>query len=193
MYVVPKKASQYYNVSENALRVWANNGKIKFNTTKGGHRRYFVPDSTNPDSSPAPSTINIIYTRVSSQKQKNDLFRQTEFLKQKYPSHHIISDVGSGINFERTGFKKILDGVFQRNIKEVVVAHRDRFSRFGYSLFEWIFQQHEARLVCDSTEESSENDELSEDLMAIVTVYSARYYGRRKYNKQILQESKILS
>jgi predicted site-specific integrase-resolvase len=194
MYVTPNKAAKFYSVSENALRVWANEGRIKFITTKGGHRRYFLPDDHSPTTShPPQERQNFIYARVSSRKQKNDLERQISFLQDKYPSFLVLSDIGSGLNSERTGFRKILEGVFKGTINQVVVAHRDRFSRFGYSLFEWIFQQHGSSLICDSTEEPSHQEELSEDLMAILTVYTAKYYGSRKYKRSIHQEGKILS
>lgn len=184
MYVKPKEASKYFNVSENALRVWANNGKIKFITTKGGHRRYLL-ESTERTGDETEKR-NIIYARVSSRKQKTDLERQSEYLKQKYPNHTLITDIGSGINFERPGFKRILEGVFQGTINQVVVAHKDRFSRFGFSLFEWIFQQHNSEIIYDKESEVSQQQELSDDLMAIITVFSARYYGKRKYTRTIL-------
>jgi putative resolvase len=187
MYVTPRKAIDFYKVSENTLRTWANTGKIKYFATKGGHRRYLLPNSD--DNSTEPPVVEekrakIIYARVSSRKQRGDLEQQTKFLQQKYPEHTVVSDTGSGINFQRAGFKRILEGVFSGNIQEVVVAQKDRFSRFGYSLFEWIFQQHNAKLICDNNEEKSgrsPSEELSEDLLSIITVFSSRYYGKRKY------------
>ena len=192
MYVTPKEASKYYSVSENALRWWANSGQIKYITTKGGHRRYFLGDAPE-ESKEEESKIKVIYARVSSAKQKSDLERQEEYLRTKYPEHTLITDTGSGINFERRGFKRILEGVFKGNITEVVVAHRDRFTRFGYNLFEWIFKQHGAELVCDEKEAPNEQEELTDDLMSIITVFSARHYGRRKYANRLLQESTLLS
>jgi predicted site-specific integrase-resolvase len=182
MYVKPKEASKFFNVSENTLRTYANTGKIKYTTTDGGHRRYLINEPTN--SIRQPEYKKIIYARVSSRKQSNDLERQSKFLTTKYPEHTLITDIGSGINFERTGFKRILEGVFNGRIQEVVVAHKDRFTRFGYSLFEWIFKQHNSILICDSESETDEQQELSDDLMAIITVFTARYYGKRKYNKK---------
>jgi excisionase family DNA binding protein len=187
MYVKPKQAAEYYNVAENTLRTWANEGRITYYTTQGGHRRYLINRGKNDEDSNSTREFNrqkIIYTRVSSQKQKDDLKRQTEFLTEKYPGYQIISDIGSGINFHRTGFKKILEGVFRGRISEVVVAHKDRFSRFGYSLFEWIFTEHNAVLICDEEQNRDEKEELADDLMAIITTYSARYYGKRKYRRE---------
>jgi predicted site-specific integrase-resolvase len=186
MYVKPKEASKHFNVSENALRQWANEGKIKYNTTKGGHRRYFISEQNKSNETTEFERIKIIYTRVSSGKQKADLERQSEYLRNKYPTHKLITDIGSGINFERTGFKRILEGVFKGTIQEVVVAHRDRFTRFGFSLFEWIFSQHNSTLLYDQEQQRTNEEELSDDLMAIITVFSARYHGKRKYKNTIL-------
>lgn len=185
MYVKPTEASKFFNVSENALRQWANEGKIKYNTTKGGHRRYFIENEGYSKENPEIERIKIIYARVSSAKQRDDLDRQSEYLKTKYPTHKLITDVGSGINFERSGFKRILEGVFKGTIEEVVVAHKDRFTRFGFSLFQWIFSQHNSKLLYDEEQQQTSNEqELSDDLMAIVTVFSARYHGKRKYKNR---------
>jgi len=189
MYAKPKEACKYYGVSDNALRDWANKGKIKHITTKGGHRRYALENpelttSNEPKSSgnkQEHKQLKIIYARVSSRKQTGDLERQKDHLREKYPTHKIITDVGSGINFKRKGFRTILEGIFKGNIKEVVVAHKDRFTRFGFELFEWIFQQHGAELICDKESTGDPQHELSEDLMAIITVFTARYHGKRRY------------
>jgi predicted site-specific integrase-resolvase len=191
MYVLPKEASEYYGVSDNALRMWANDGRIKHITTKGGHRRYLLESKEPTDNNTTEEhqehiRQKIIYSRVSSGKQRDDLKRQSEYLKSKYPDHRVISDIGSGINFKRTGFKRILEGIFKGTISEVVVAHKDRFTRFGYDLFEWIFQQHGAELICDKETTGDPKDELSEDLMAIITVFTARYHGKRKYKAEQL-------
>jgi predicted site-specific integrase-resolvase len=188
MYVTPKKASEHFNVTDQALRKWANEGVIKYYTTKGGHRRYFIGD---PNSLPnEPERRKIIYARVSSRKQERDLSRQIESLQNRFPDYEVITDIGSGINFRRKGFRTILEGLFLGTVSEVVVAHKDRFSRFGFELFEWIFQEHKAQLLSIEEENKSHEEELSEDIMAIITVFTSRYYGSRKY--KVLQENKSL-
>lgn len=186
MYGTPKHASSHYGVTKQTLRTWANDGRLKYIKTNGGHRRYLLSPIFIKNTHTAES---VIYARVSSQKQKGDLDRQIKFLRSKYPDHRVVSDIGSGINHKRKGFKSILEGVFQGEIKEVVVTQKDRFSRFGFDLFEWIFKQHDAELISDSTS-SSDTAELSEDIMAIITVFTARYYGKRRY--RILQENSNL-
>ena len=177
MYVSAQIASKELNVSAQCLRTWANDGKIKYITTKGGHRRYLLEEQQ------IQQWKKIIYARVSSKKQQDDLHRQIQFLRQKYPNHEVVKDIGSGINYKRLGFKRILEGISTGTIQEVVVAQKDRFTRFGFDLFEWIFQQHGANLICDKKDERdvSSEEELTDDLMSIITVFTARYYGRRNY------------
>jgi putative resolvase len=189
MYATTVKAKQYYGVSADTLRRWANKDKIKFRTTKGGHRRYFIPKEQIKN-----DKRKIAYARVSSNKQKSDLQNQINFLSTKYPDHEIISDIGSGINFKRRGFKTILEQVFDCNVEEVVVATKDRFSRFGFELFEDIFTRFEARLVTVESDEGKEkqyHEELAEDLMSIVTVFAASHHGKRKYKNKTNKSDKV--
>jgi len=172
-FVSPKEAARFYKVSEQTLRTWASNGKIDFIKTSGGHRRYKISIQSDGRQS-------IIYARVSSHKQKEDLKRQAAILKEKYPNHRLIKDVGSGINVERKGFKTILELLFDGHIKEVVVTYSDRFTRFSYELFEWIFQRFGAKLVAlNDSKTKSDEQELAEDLIAITTVFSSRFNGKR--------------
>lgn len=188
-FVKPKEAAKFYGVSETTLRDWANEKKIECNTTKGGHRRYKIikPETTQTEKG------YYIYARVSSQKQQGDLGNQIQLLRTAYPRHELITDIGSGLNGKRKGFRKILEELFQGNLKEVVVTHRDRWTRFHYELFEWIFDQWDAKLVSIGDKENGDEreNELSEDLMSIVGYFHAKYYGKRKY--KLHDESENLS
>jgi len=182
MYARAKVARKHYGVTDKTLRIWSDAGKIKSIRTKGNQRRYFVPMS-ELESQKLPERRKIIYARVSSSKQKSDLQNQIKFLQQRYPSHELITDIGSVINFKRKGFKTILELLFKRNIKEVVVATYDRFSRFGIDLFKDMFKQFNSKLISVNAKEfKSPEQELAEDLLSIITVFSARYHGRRKYH-----------
>jgi putative resolvase len=194
MYVSSKKAQQFYNVSGETLRLWAEENKIKFFSTKGGHRRYFIEDKLIEKhiNEPEFERKSIIYARVSSTKQKDNLQTQIDFLKEKYPKHEIMSDIGSGINFKRKDFKTLLEQVLERNIKQIVVAHKDRLTRFGFELFKIVCDKCNTRIIIvNDDEDKSPSEELSEDLMSIITVFSARYYGTRKYS--ILQKNTDIS
>ncbi len=174
-YVSPGEAARHFCVSKETLRKWDEKGIIECIKTEGGHRRYKIPENR--------SRQKIIYARVSSKKQSGDLERQIKYLQDLYPDYTVIKDIGSGLNFKRKGFRRVLDELFKGNIAEVVISSSDRFSRFGTSdFFGWLFERFGAqlRILNTSTDENS-GKELTEDLFEVITVFSARYHGRRSY------------
>lgn len=186
----PKQLSQLLNVSVEALKHWENTGKIKATKTKGGHRRYLytVPDVPNDQEQ---SKKQYLYARVSSLKQKPDLQRQVAALQEAHPSFEVIQDVGSGINFRRRGLITLLDNVLAGRVSQVVVAHRDRLTRFGFDLFQLLFDRFGVTLTVLSDFDVQEPvTELAKDLLSIVTVFTARYYGSRNY--KVHQKDTIL-
>lgn len=186
MYVSVEKAKKYYAVSISTLRRWDEAKKIKVIRTQGGHRRFYIPEKGG--------RRKIVYCRVSSSKQKSNLQNQIKYMSEKYKDYEIISDIGSGINFKRKGFNSILDSLFSEDIKEVVVSSKDRFSRFGFEMFQNIFSKFGALLKTDSSKEfKSKEQELAEDILSIITVFTARYHGSRKYETSKNEENKNLS
>lgn len=188
MFIPSRKAVKYLGVCANTLRNWADDGKIKYIRNPAGQRLYDV-SSIEQSSSTCKSYC---YCRVSSHKQKDDLERQKEFMRKQYPYHEIIFDVGSGINFKRKHFLWLLEQASLGNVKEVVVAHRDRLCRFGFELIEWFFHKHNVKLVVLDDSKSSPQQELITDLLSIITVFSCRIHGLRKYSETI-KEDKVLS
>ncbi len=181
-----KDAAKHYNISVSNLRKWAREGRIETFTTEGGRYNYVIRNVK--EQCPEEISQNIIYARVSSKKQQNDLQRQVSMLQGAFPNFTIITDVGSGINFKRKGFRKIMELLFQRKITKVIVAHKDRFSRFGFEFFQWIFEQFGATLSFVKSKEQDSNQELADDLMEIITVFTARYYGKRKYKDSEIKD-----
>ena len=178
MFVTSQKAQKYYSVSHETLRQWAIKGEIEFTSTSGGHRRYKI---IRPIDNKVGKK-SYIYARVSSRKQENDLKRQIAFAQKKYPNHTVISDIGSGINEKRKGYKALLDKVLEGSVKEIVVAHKDRLSRFGFDLIKFICSKFGTKIIIiKNCKPKHEYQELTEDLMSIVTVFTARYHGKRKY------------
>ena len=125
---------------------------------------------------------------VSSNHQKEDLQRQIDFIKLTYPNSKIIKDIGSGLNWKRSGFNSLLEQVHSGNVKEVVVTYKDRLCRFGFELVEWIFKKANVKLVVLGSDTSTKDmsRELSDDLLAITTVFVAKHNGQRAayYRKQ---------
>lgn len=182
-YVQPKEASKFYNVTSTTLQNWAKQGKIEYKCLDSGHRRYKI---IKPEEEIVETERNsYIYCRVSSVKQISDLHRQVKVMRKKYPTYKLIMDIGSGLNYKRKGFIKILEQVMQNNVERVMVAHRDRWIRFGYEFYEWLFEQFNTELISeDSSEVKSKSQELTEDLMSIMGIFNARYNGSRKYDSQ---------
>jgi len=177
-YVSPKEASKHYQVTNETLRLWANQGLVDYIKTEKGHRRYKLRNLEEGK--------NIIYGRVSSRKQEGDLKRQVNSVKSIYPDYEVITDIGSGLNFKRPKFKWILEQVLEGNINEVVVSSADRFSRYGTNeFFCWLFSRFGATLtILSDSRNKSSSEELADDLLAIITVFTARYHGSRKYNNK---------
>jgi predicted site-specific integrase-resolvase len=123
---------------------------------------------------------------VSTRNQKDDLQRQVEYVGSLYPEGtEIITDIGSGLNFKREGLKTILERAIAGDIKELVVAHKDRLCRFGFELLEFIISKYSngTIMVLDDKTSSTET-EFANDILQILTVFSARLNGRRKYKKK---------
>jgi len=188
----PQQLSKLIGVTQQTLLQWANDGKLQVQKTNGGHRRYVYADLTNASEDRGSERKQYIYARVSSAKQQKDLQRQIAFLQASYPTYEVIQDIGSGINFRRRGLMSLLERVFEGNVSKVVVAHRDRLTRFGFELFEYIFTRFGVSIEVLSDDDIKEpHTELAKDLLSIVTVFSARYYGSRAYSD--MQEDSILS
>lgn len=178
-------AAKELNISQSTLRRWVDQNKIPHKTTPGGHRfididAYFKGKEETKEE----KRERVFYCRVSSSKQKNDLERQIELAKEKYPGHEVITDIGSGINWKRKGLKSLLERVMCGKIEEVIVFHRDRLCRFGFELIEFIFEFNNTKLLvhCEQTEQfKTSEQELAEDILAIVTIFSCRQMGKRRY------------
>jgi predicted site-specific integrase-resolvase len=183
-HVVCRKAAKILGVHPNTLRKWANAGKIKYIKSASGQRRYDVDDYLGIQK----KAKIICYCRVSSYKQKDDLARQVEFMRGKYPAAQIVKDIGSGINFKRKGLFAILDAAIDGDKLEVVVAYRDRLARFGIDLIRWIIEKSGGRLVVLNQIDLSPEQELTQDLLTILHVFSCRMHGLRSYKNKIAKD-----
>jgi len=184
-YINTAEAREILKVTTPTLRSWAKQNKIRTTRTPSNIRLYNKQDVYGIVGWTVPCTEKerIVYARVSSKKQMDDLGRQTDFLKQRYPGHILVTDIGSGINWKRKGLKTILERAMSGNIEEVVVAHRDRLCRFAFELLQFVFEQCGTRLVvCDTETHQSSEQELADDLLSIVHIYSCRNMGRRRYS-----------
>jgi predicted site-specific integrase-resolvase len=135
----------------------------------------------------------ILYARVSSRSQKDDLEQQVQFLLSRYPDAEIIRDIGSGLNFRRKGLHALLDRVLDGTCKYIVVAHKDRLCRFGFDLISWLCGKFKAKILVLDEKNLSPEQEMVEDVLAVIHVFSCRLYGLRKYKRKIFEDSELPS
>jgi predicted site-specific integrase-resolvase len=192
-YLKAKDAAAFYHVDDSTLRRWAREGSIKTEKTKGGRYKYWTDEcysyKTIESGKKEEEIIGeiregyYIYARVSSKKQKGNLENQIKYMQEKYPGYTVIKDIGSGLNYERAGFKSLLVRLFNGEVKKVLVAHPDRFCRFGFTFYQWLFQHFGGILESDNKPETYEQ-EFTRDLIEVITVFSAKYHGKRKYSRK---------
>ena len=209
-FVKGNKASKILGIHQRTLYQWEEKGWIETKRTKGGMRLYNVSkylrdiekskrktkkdmisdkldncDEIN-DICKKRKRLSINYIRVSSLGQKDDLVRQEELIKKKYPSNIIIKDIGSGVNLNRRGLRKIIDLAIEGKVKQLVVVHKDRLTRFGYDLIVDIIKKYSnGEVIVIKKKASMEpEEELVKDVLQIMNVFVARMNGLRKYKKQ---------
>jgi len=186
-YVTTKKARELLGVTSDTLRNWDRKGKIVTIRSPTNTRLYSKKDIYRilGIDTVVMEKRKIAYCRVSSKKQMDDLERQCDFFRSEYPDYELVTDIASGINWNRKGFTSILESAMSGKLEEVVVAHRDRLCRFAFELVEFIFKSNRVKLiVLDKTEHKHSETELADDILSIVHVYACRNMGRRRYKKQ---------
>ena len=139
-YIKRKEALQILGVCYVTLYKMADNKEI--DTVKiGSNTLYNVSKYLREKNICKKNKKKICYCRVSSNKQKKDLERQIKYMEEKFPTYEIIKDVGSGLNYKRPGLKLILEMAVNGEIDEVVIAYKDRLTRFGYEMIERIIEK----------------------------------------------------
>lgn len=187
---------KYYSIGEFAnkigktvqtLRNWDKNGTLKPSHITSGGTRYYSQEQLNHFLG-LKSKTNIDkkiigYCRVSSHKQKDDLERQIEnvraYMYAKGYQFEIISDIGSGINYNKKGLNQLIDMITNSEVDKIVVLYKDRLIRFGYELIENICEKYGTKIEVIDNTEKTEEQELVEDLIQIVTVFSCRLQGKK--------------
>lgn len=191
-FLASRKASAVLGVHPNTLRTWESKNLIETIKTPSGQRLYnvnsYIHSQEKTDSPSKFNRINVLYARVSSKGQSKELNTQIEFLKTKYPHHNVIKDIGSGLNYKRAGFKTILDMCLSKTIGELVVTHKDRLCRFGFDIVDHLVKSSGGKIVVLNNTASFPQEEMVQDIISIIHVFSSRLYGLRKYKTQIKTE-----
>lgn len=199
-YVGGREASKLLGVHQRTLYQWDKKGWIETIRTEGNKRRYnvekFLKEKECKDDEECiknldeldkkEGKLNISYVRVSSLGQKDDLERQKKLIKEKYPNHMMIQDIGSGINLNKKGIQKIIDLGIEGKINELVVAYKDRLARYGYELIERIIEKYSKGkiIIVNKKDDLEPEEELAYDVLQIMNVFVAKMNGLRKYKKK---------
>ena len=204
-FVKPKAAEAHFGVDRRTLKKWADSGHIRcFQPGGSGQRLYDISTTSGPGHTVASvesiqhtagirtsvgkgthsvgcKRVDAIYARVSTRKQLDDLERQLATLRAAHKGAREFSDCASGLNFKRKGLKALLQLAFEGRLRYVYVAHKDRLCRFAYDLVEHVLLKHGAKIVVDAQDShaTSCEQDLAEDVLAVVTVFGARLHGQR--------------
>ncbi len=180
-----------YGISRGTILNWERKNLINPIRTPGGHRRYLKDDIEKLLSLTQEKAIydveedTILYARVSTKKQEkyleNQINRLKEYANSKNYNYEVIYEIASGVNENRKGLKKLLNAVKNGKVKRIIIEYPDRLARFGFEYLKFFIETFGVELVVVNGKENIEdiNQELAEDLVAIVTSFSARIYGKR--------------
>ncbi|WAN69092.1 IS607 family transposase [Moorena producens JHB] len=196
MVVVPlRKAVELTGLSGNTLRKYADNGTIRCEKTPGGTRLFDTESLLRFGHKKTGRGLlrqtTIGYCRVSTSKQKDDLARQITYLHSLFPEAEIIFDIGSGLNYKRKGLRAILERIVRGDQLTIVVTCRDRLTRFGFELIEYLVGLNGGKILVLDQPESCPESELTADLLSIIHVFSCRVHGLRKYGKKIQEDKSV--
>ncbi|WP_368247122.1 IS607 family transposase [Clostridium perfringens] len=194
----PKEFAELLNISVITLQRWDNDGKLKaFRTTT--NRRYYTYEQYLEYTGIHKETDSrkiVIYTRVSTSNQKDDLKNQVEFLRQYANAKgiivdEVIEDYGSGLNYNRKKWNRLIDSCMTNEISTIIITHKDRFIRFGYDWFESFLAKFNVEIIVVNNEILSPQEELVQDIISILHIFSCRIYGLRKYKKKIREDEEV--
>ena len=195
-YYSSKTVTKILGVTAQTLRNWDREGKLKPAYVKSNGYRYYSEDSilSYTQERKTKKDLNVVgYARVSSKKQSDDLERQVNNLKtyldSKYSDYEIITDIGSGINYTKPGLKKLIEKINRKEVDLIIVLYKDRLLRFGFELVEYFAELNNVKIEVLDKIDKNQDQELVEDLVQIITVFSCKIQGKRKNKtKELIDE-----
>ena len=194
----PKDFAELLNVSVKTLQRW-DRDKILIAKRTITDRRFYTYDQYLDYKGLKNNTTRkiVIYSRVSTNNKKDDLLNQVKFLQNFINSKGIIvdetiQDIGSGLNYKRKKWNELLDEVMENKIDTIVISNKDRFIRFGFEWFERLLGKFDTKILVVNNELLSPQEELVQDIISILHVFSCRIYGLRKYKKKIKEDEEIV-
>ena len=195
-YYSTKKVTEILGVTAQTLGNWDKEGKLKPSYVKSNGYRYYSEESimSYTQERKTKKNLNVVgYARVSSKKQSDDLERQINnlntYISSKYDSFDIITDIGSGINYNKPGLKKLIEKINKKEVDLIIVLYKDRLLRFGFELVEYFAELNNVKIEVLDKIDKNQDEELVEDLVQIITVFSCKIQGKRKTKtKQLIDD-----
>ncbi|AAK41954.1 IS607 family transposase [Saccharolobus solfataricus] len=177
----PKEACQRLGISYATLREYVKKGYIKPVILQSGKWRFREEDVEKLMGIVKRRKV-VLYARVSSSTQKDDLVNQVKYLEEQVKEYdQVITDIGSGLNMKRKGFLKLLRMILNNEVSRVVIAYPDRLVRFGFEILEEVCKSHNCEIVVINQEDKTPEEELVEDLVSILVLFSGKLYGMRSH------------
>lgn len=187
----PKDVVKILNISMKTLQRWDVDGTLPaYRNPK--NRRYYTQEQIDKflGKSINKERKNIAYVRVFNEGQKEDLEHQIRFIQDYMNAKgvildEIISDIDSGLSYKRKNWNQLLDMVINKEVNTIYVSYKDRFVRLGFDWFESLCNKFGTNIVALNNKSASPEEELVEDLISIIHVFSCRIYELRKYKPKI--------
>jgi putative resolvase len=184
-----KEVMKILNICRTTLYKYAKNGTIKFNILDNGYYDYDEKSVYSLKKKNKNPKVNVIYSRVSTCKQKNDLITQTNNIKQycdgkSIEIETIYSEIASGLDFDRKEFSLLLDDIFNYKIDTVYISNKDRLTRLSFNTLTNIFKKFDTKIAVVNNVNSKHNDnEIFEELISLMHIFSTTMYSNRRKNK----------
>ncbi len=202
-FISGKEASKILGVHQRTLYLWEKKKYIDVIRSPGGKRFYNINKylkkyknnhyliknkASNFINNKNNKKLNICYIRVSSKSQINDLMRQKNVMIKNFPKYKLIEDIGSGLNLNKRGIRKIIDYAIGGRINKLIIAHKDRLIRFGYDLIEDLIKKYsngKIIILDKNTKKRKPEEELAFDVLQLMNVYVTKMNGLRRYKNKI--------
>lgn len=196
LYLKIGAVAKQLGVTTQTVRNWEKDGSLKPIYVNDKGTRFYTQEQIDRFKGvrvqPKPFKV-VGYCRVSSNGQKDDLERQVElvetYIKYRWDNYEMIKDIGSGINYTKRGLKKLVSLIVSNEVDIIVILHKDRLLRFGFELLEYLAELHGVEIrVIENDEDKTDEQELAEDIIQIITVYGAKLNGKRAWENKRLRE-----
>ena len=186
------KVCELLGISLSTAYRWIKSGKLKEEfRTLGNHRRFnlssihsqFIPTNNN-------NKLTLLYSRVSSHDQKQDLITQQSKLLHfaqinRFNNIKLISDLGSGLNFKKSGLNQLLQLILTQQIQTLIINHKDRLLRFGSELIFKLCEFYHIKVIILEDKYLSFEETLTHDVIELMTVFCVKLYGKRSHKNKL--------